>query len=293
MDIVITYVNGNDPSWIRDYQSVAGKEVLAKRFRDWGTLKFIFRGIWKYIPFVRKVHLVVSGESQVPEWVDRSKVNVVFHRDFIPEQYLPLFNSSSIEVFLHRIPGLDEEFIYLNDDFFPLRLCTPECFFRDAHPVIGMHRHLFAINSYKRRIRRSYTLACRAVGKEPGSLFLRPQHICYNLLRSSCEEIFLSCNEEILNSVSRLRNPDNYNISLFLDYIHLKGLSVNRFQSGLHISLGAACPLALRLAIKYRIADFLCINDVQMSDKRFKKLQSSIIREMSDIFPEQSPFEHL
>ena len=65
---------------------------------------------------MENVFLLVSGETQVPSWVDRSVVNVVLHKDIIPERFLPTFNSTTIEMFMHRIPGLGEEFLYFNDD---------------------------------------------------------------------------------------------------------------------------------------------------------------------------------
>ena len=112
MDVVIAYVNGLDPVWQKEYEKYTNTPILEKRFRDWGTLKYLFRGIEKNMPFIRKVHLVVSGESQVPEWVNRQEVDVVLHRDIIPEQLLPTFNCNPIEMHLHNIKDLDEEYLY-------------------------------------------------------------------------------------------------------------------------------------------------------------------------------------
>ena len=137
MDVVITYVNGLDPVWQKSYEKYTNTPILEKRFRDWGTLKYLFRGIEKNMPFIRKVHLVVSGESQVPEWVNRDEVNVVLHSDIIPAEYLPTFNCNPIEMHLHRIKDLDEEYLYFNDDMFPMRACKPTDFFRDGKGVIG------------------------------------------------------------------------------------------------------------------------------------------------------------
>ena len=112
MDAVITYVNGLDPVWQKDYEKHTNIPALEKRFRDWGTLKYLLRGIEKYMPFIRNVYLVVSHESQVPEWTDCNNLHIVLHKDIIPAEYLPTFNSTAIEMFLHRIEGLDEEFLY-------------------------------------------------------------------------------------------------------------------------------------------------------------------------------------
>ena len=85
VDIVITYVDGLDPVWQRDYEKYTNRPVLEKRFRDWGTLRYLFRGIAENMPFIRKVHLVVSHESQVPEWINREEVNVVLCLTFAAE----------------------------------------------------------------------------------------------------------------------------------------------------------------------------------------------------------------
>ena len=93
MDAVITYVNGLDPEWQKDYIATVGMETfMDKRFRDWGTLKYLLRGIEIHLPFIKNVYLIVSGDTQVPEWVDRSRVNLVLHKDIIPAKHLPVFN---------------------------------------------------------------------------------------------------------------------------------------------------------------------------------------------------------
>ena len=129
MDIVITYVDGLDPLWQKDYEAAVGRDPLTKRFRDWGTLKYLLRGVERYLPFIRNVYLVVSRRSQVPSWVNTENLKIVLHEDIIPSEYLPVFNSAAIEMFLHRIEGLDEEYIYFNDDIFPLRECSSTDFF--------------------------------------------------------------------------------------------------------------------------------------------------------------------
>lgn len=45
-------------------------------------------------------------------------LSVVDHRDLMPSNNLPVFDSGNIESYIHRIPGLSERFFYLNDDIF-------------------------------------------------------------------------------------------------------------------------------------------------------------------------------
>ena len=212
MDIVITYVNGLDPEWQKEYEAHTNTPILEKRFRDWGTLKYLFRGIEKNMPFIRKVHLVVSGESQVPEWLNRNEVNVVLHQDIIPQHLLPTFNCNPIEMHLHNIKDLDEEYLYFNDDMFPVGDCKPTDFFRDGRPVIGYYRHLFASGMYKKICRNSDRLARKALGIKSSLCFTRPQHICSPMLKSQCEELYAKVEDEIRKtSATRTRTEENLN----------------------------------------------------------------------------------
>lgn len=95
------------------------------------------------MPFIRTVHLIVSNIEQVPEWLDQSKVHVVLHKDIIPEDLLPTFNSTTIEMYLHKIDGLSEHFIYSNDDMLAINALSQENFFKDGLPVYELiHRDI-------------------------------------------------------------------------------------------------------------------------------------------------------
>ena len=104
MDAVITYVNGLDPVWQEAYRACLGEDINGKHFRDWGTLKYLLRGIEVHMPFIRNVYLVVSGESQVPEWADRGNLRIVLHRDIIPERLSPVWTRSSSTLMMISSP---------------------------------------------------------------------------------------------------------------------------------------------------------------------------------------------
>lgn len=292
VDIVITYVDGNDPEWLKQYGDYSEEPILSKRFRDWGTLKYLLRGIEKNIPFVGKVHLVVSAESQVPSWIDRSKVHVVFHSEIIPPLYLPVFNSSTIEMFLHRIPGLAERFIYFNDDLIPVRPLRESDFFQDGKVVKRLTRHLFALNDFKILTRDSDRLARRAAGKcMLNPLFLRPQHTCTPLLKSRCDEVYEICQDEIFRTASRLRERGNFNQYLFSDYIYYKGDGVNRRLSCRHFSLAIATADQICSFLENPDKDIVCINDVEMSQDRFASLKLRLCTALEGLLGEKSVYE--
>lgn len=141
LDFVITWVDGNDPVWRKERDarekqlgSLDGCDNRNARYRDWDNLKYWFRGVEKFAPWVHNVYFVTWGH--VPEWLnlDHPKLQIVKHEDYIPEKYLPTFNSHTIEWNLHRIEGLSENFVYFNDDIFLVREVKPSDFFMDGKP---------------------------------------------------------------------------------------------------------------------------------------------------------------
>ena len=292
MDVVITYVNGNDPVWKQDYEKYTNVPVMQKRFRDWGTLKYLLRGIENRMPFVRNVYLVVSHPSQVPEWVDRKNLKIVLHRDIIPEEFLPTFNCNPIEMHLHRIPGLDEEYLYFNDDMFPVGDCKPEDFFCNGRPVIGYYRHFIAGNMYKKICRNSDRLARKALGLKPSFFFTRPQHICSPMLKSQCEELYSMVEEQVRRtSASRTRTENDLNQYLFLDYMNYKGMVIREKISNKHFSVSVASPESLEAFLRKPDRNLVCINDVHLSESRYEALHDAILNAFESVFPIKSKYE--
>lgn len=138
IDIVIAWVDGNDTAWQKEKslysQPSAAESDTPVRFRDWDNLQYWFRSIEKFAPWVRKIHFITWGH--LPQWlnVNDPKLHIVRHSDYIPKEYLPTFNSHTIELNMHRIEDLSEHFIYFNDDMFITRPVKPSDFFKNGRP---------------------------------------------------------------------------------------------------------------------------------------------------------------
>lgn len=142
IDFVVAWVDGSDPAWRKQRAQYMGQEepdAGEDRYRDMGILRYWFRAVEAYAPWVNKVHFITWGH--LPTWLDTAcpKLNIVKHEDYIPKQYLPVFSSHPIELNLHRIPGLSEQFVYFNDDMLLNGAVTPEFFFRNGLPCDFAH----------------------------------------------------------------------------------------------------------------------------------------------------------
>ena len=139
IDFVITWVDGSDPEWIKEFNNWTpatkkNVDIRAERYKDYGLLRYWFRGIEKFTPWVNKVHFITCGQK--PDWLNTNapKINWVKHSDYIPKEYLPVFSSHPIELFINRIPSLSEKFVYFNDDMYITSPLKESYFFKNDLP---------------------------------------------------------------------------------------------------------------------------------------------------------------
>lgn len=142
IDFVIPWVDGSDPAWQeerRKYRPGSGGDGGVARYRDMGILRYWFRAVEAYAPWVNRIHFITWGH--LPDWLntDHPKLHIVNHKDYIPEEYLPTFSSHPIELNMHRIEGLSEYFVYFNDDMLLNGPVDPDFFFYKGLPCDFAH----------------------------------------------------------------------------------------------------------------------------------------------------------
>ena len=151
IDIVYTWVESNEEFqkekqyWYnKENNKNLNDEII--RYIDNEELRYSLRSIEKYFPNYNKIYLVVKND-QFPKYLKQKhpRLKVIKHSDIIPKEYLPTFNSMAIECYLHHIPGLTKNYIYLNDDLFFLHPTNIEYFLdKDNKPV-----NLVCVSKYK------------------------------------------------------------------------------------------------------------------------------------------------
>ncbi|KAL0246259.1 hypothetical protein GEMRC1_007471 [Eukaryota sp. GEM-RC1] len=148
VDVVYTYVDASDTYWKKARNDIMTSADFSKesQWRDTKELLFSLRSLLKHVSFIRHVYIVVSAPTQIPSWLDSNHphVTIVYHTEIFPDRsYLPTFNSLSIEANIWRIPGLSDNFLYLNDDFFVGRDVPYRYFFDNAMGVVHVERYWF------------------------------------------------------------------------------------------------------------------------------------------------------
>lgn len=139
IDVVYTWVEGADPAWQarRDaalnetgtggaYAEVHPSATDESRFTNSDELRYSLRSLHRNAHWVRRIHVVTDG--QIPAWLRRDdpRIRIVDHEEILDGSR---FNSHAIESALHRIPGLAEHYLYLNDDVMFGRIAHPSDFF--------------------------------------------------------------------------------------------------------------------------------------------------------------------
>lgn len=144
IDFVIIWVDGSDPEWKKDknkYKPNKDTDSREERYRDWDNLRFWFRSVEKYAPWVHKIYFVTCGHY--PKWLNlkAEKLVHVKHSDYMKSEYLPTFSANPIELNICFIKDLAEHVVFFNDDMFLTNNVEPAFFFENGKPVHQARLH--------------------------------------------------------------------------------------------------------------------------------------------------------
>lgn len=327
IDFVITWVDMNDSQWQEDFSEYSRKTdnekngVSEARFRDYGFLKYWFRGVEKFAPWVRKIHFVTSGQK--PDWLNTNnpKIHLVSHKDFIPEQFLPTYNSVVIERYLYKIPGLADHFVYFNDDFYIINAVGEERFFRNGLPCdIATFLYNPSWSQWYRRIKNNLkiinshfdkrkVMAChhdKWFDKSYGShafwnyalkpygkfITLRTPHNAQPYLKKTFEEVWAAAGKELTKtSVNRFRASNDYTPELFRMWQICEGnfTPYNTYSDTKMFPLMIKSRQAVK-AINEQSYSLICLND-NIHIHNYAQVMENIKAAFENILPEKSSFE--
>lgn len=309
VDAVYTWVDGSDPVWSESRDRVllehglepAGSAADNARFRSRDELRYSLRSLDMHAPWIRTIYLVT--DDQVPGWLDtsHSRVKVVSHREIFGDTgQLPTFNSHAIESRLHRIEGLSEQFLYLNDDVFFGRPVKAEMFFSGGG-MPKIFRSPTAVSPGGSAededlvfvaAKNNRALLEREFGRTVTNTFLHTPH---PLRRSLLEEIEARFPEEVAGTAAaQLRSRADLAIPSSLH--HNFALVTSRAVLGViasgfvNVGLREQHPKLNRM-LGLRAQDVFCLNDYHGGDVSAEEQADIIALFLASYFPTASQFE--
>lgn len=291
-DVVVPMVFPEDWQWRREYRKYAikaGRITESERIRSWGLERFFFRGLAKFMPWVGRVHLILAQESQVPEWLDRKAVHIVYHRDIIPSSMLPTYNSQTIEMFLDGIEGLSEQFIYANDDMIACSPLARTDFFHVGKPVIHCGEKIMTENNvFQVTVRNCMELAARDTDYiVPYGFLLKDGHSYAPMLRSVCTGMRARYGREMDASCTRFRTRCNLNQYLYTYRMWMTGL----YEDGHHRNTYTDNKWSIarmQEAVRSGEAGVVCFNDAGGDCRMFAQ---AVYSELYTLFPTKCKYE--
>ena len=311
IDIVVTYVDDNE-TWREQFAYWKNREIGKKqadpsnrqafgeeRIRDWGTFKYWFRGIEKNCPWVNKVFLVVQDESQVPKWLNKNhpKLRIVYHKEFIPNEILPVYNVVPILMYLSNIKDLGEYYVISDDDEFFLNPIKEEMYLRDNKPVHKDNRIPFEYysgeqlktsdNVFFRILNNNLKLESKYM-KEPVKYGF--YHLPDVRKKSFNQKILKENYDEILNSykTSKFRHPSNISATIFSDL--LKVCNIVYIDNTLYDDCSYCCLKSNVNFDLYKDKKIVCFNDTELLDN-YNETKKKLVEFLDRKLPDKCSYE--
>jgi hypothetical protein len=310
IDAVIIWVNGDDSSHkekLNKYLQSIGhvpKMANATRFRETGELEYCIASLLQYSPWIRKVFIV--SDAQTPSFMSliekssySNRIEVVDHLTIFSgyEENLPTFNSRSIASLIWRIPGLSENYLFLNDDFILIRPVSPNDFFNNDCIVVRgtwkfQHkyrldkllirifcpkRHKQSVQSTRPKLSHAQASAATIAGYK--RRFFSAPHVPHPQLKSLLQK-FYSEHTDILNKNIKFRIRSNEQflpdaLTTHLAFYYSKAEINNKLKSMI-LKMGKISNRLLRyklaLARFNRRLVFVCIQDLERAKPKTRKI---------------------
>lgn len=299
IDYVFPYVNMDDEVWKKSYIEERRRldlstDIDSVRFADNGRLKYLFRGIENFLPWINNVYMIVSNIEQVPFWVNQKNVKIILHKDIIPKEFLPTFNSTTIEMFLGNIPDLADKFIYGNDDTYPIRKLKEIDFYENNIPKIHLKTDKVLNSQFKKVEYNSQRIIADYFGiklDDPNNSFLKIEHTFNPLTKEVCNIVFDKFKESIYNRVTPFRKEINFNQYVYTYYIYFSGIYLPSSRTYRYKNLSKISDDVIFNTIKNQRVDSVCLNDCSKNKVLNEYFKNKAIEAFKKILPNKSKYE--
>ena len=307
IDFVVLWVDDSDPNWLKEKAHFSPKTSekiktdvdTAARYRDWNNMKYWFRSIDRFAPWVRKIHFVTYGH--LPDFLDTSneKINIV------------------------NIPDLSEQFVFFNDDMFLTKPVKPTDYFEKGLPKLEglegtvtsigdggsychmllndldvINRHFDKRTQIKKNLGKWYNIKygaeiIRNIVLMPWGYFVgfKNAHLPMPFLKSTLDEVW-NLEYDVLNETRhhRFRTFNDVNQYVFRYWQLVTGKFIPQHSMGKYYDIGSDTINEIVSDITNQKYPMICINDSDEIED-FEKYKAMINNAFETVFSKKSSFE--
>lgn len=239
IDAVITWVDGDDINH-KQKRLKYGDETMfqaediagSTRFSSLGEIFYCVASLNRFAPWLNKIYIVTDEQNpRLDSFIEKHfpkrhiPIEIVDHKTIFRgyEEYLPTFNSISIESMTWRISGLSEHYIEFNDDFILTAPTTPEDFFtaegnpfcygiKSSYLLVKLSRIIKYRKNGRKKVTFKETMLNGASLLKKYNFFIKLYHTPRALLKSIYENYFNKFPEHLVKNIThRFRDHRQYN----------------------------------------------------------------------------------
>ena len=222
--IVYLWVDGSDKEYKKKYS-----QLVDSRNRDNDDLKYSLRSLETYLPWW-KGKLYIVTDNQRPWWlIDDDNIIIVDHKDIIPANHLPSFNTHFIHRYLHNIEGIEDNFLLFDDDFIVNDSVEPGDFIKDGILINKFNDSIIypdklkdlnvSSNLWKASVFQTMNILKDKLDSNFDMFYLN--HTPYVLSKKSimeCNELFKN---ELSEKIFKFRDFEFSTVYLYIYYYHI------------------------------------------------------------------------
>ena len=224
----------------------------------------------KFLPWVRYIWIIVPDGWDKP--ITGEKIKIIKETTIVPKKYLPTHNSNVVESWIWKLQGLSDQFIYMCDDMYIGKPCSPEDFFVNKKPILRLYDgppNYPPLTNLQNTI--PYVRMWANAVEKYGFQYTRIQHQALPLKKSLMKKYYLQYKKEVDTASENITRKGelDFNLMRFTSPLSVMNgesyLLVTRDDTDFFVEGGDFERQKKILKIKPK---FFCINNNSMGNKK-------------------------
>ena len=295
IDYVLPYIDFTQKEIQELYENITGEKYTNNNNLTYIDLTKLIKLIFKNLPFINKLYITCKDIQKLPNDTEiliqqmNGRIVRINESKFMPNNYIT-FSASCIEMFIWKIPGLSEHFIYSNDDMIICKQMSLTNFFINDKPISQLYIDNYPYSClYNFFTANSTNLIYNKIKNNDNyQIRYRSQHSLRPLTKTICKQCFDKYKKQIMNSLTNIREYNNLNIDLYMLYGFKNKLIVNKnLTYEFKYIINNEKNIIDILNTDYNdLPDILCCNDAVNESTNIKQITTNMDQFLTNLLNE-------